>query len=157
MNIHFQKENPDEWVMPPTTTNPEFLPSILSEIQKHPQPSFESPVKRKPKEAPKPSTDKIAVSFKNGNLTEEASEVIVNTVGEGIGPLFHSILQIGGPQILVDFKRHNKGDPVSWTRGYRLQAEYVFHARVPINKNPALSLQILKFIIKQIFELAEYW
>ncbi len=46
---------------------------------------------------------------------------------------------------------------MSWTRGYGLNAEYVFHARVPINKDPALSLQILKFIIQQIFELAEYW
>lgn len=85
--------------MPAPTIEPQLLPKILNEIQKYPEVTpAESPVKRTTeKQASTRSTDKIAVGFKNGNLTQETSEVIVNTVGDSIGPLFHNILEVGGP------------------------------------------------------------
>ena len=68
-----------------------------------------------------------------GDLTNEKCDAIVNTVGEGkdIGPLFNAIINKGGPQILIDFKKHNHGHPISWTHGYQLPAGYVLHAKIP--------------------------
>lgn len=108
------------------------------------------------------------LALKQGDLTDEVVDVIVNAANSGLlggGGVDGAIHRAGGPEILIECKkivatkgRCKTGDAV-WTGAGKLKAQYVVHAVGPIwsggqNREADLLFSAYKRSLQIVSELA---